>query len=177
MLSRSVSGSDDSRVPSPQNDHIELLSAIGRFSLESQRRSGSSEAKFLTVSSLSPVKTVERIDPQLWADRLKRLDLLRDLVTRHIDSAREKQSRDYNKKHRDIRFFVGDQVLRKTRFLSDASKNIAKKIRPDYDGPYTITSVLSDNTYVVRKNDGDDRRKAKVAVSDLKRYLPSRQKT
>ncbi|CAB0045187.1 unnamed protein product [Trichogramma brassicae] len=123
------------------------------------------------------VKTVERIDPQLWADRLKRLDLLRDLVTRHIDSAREKQSREYNKKHKDIRFFVRDQVLRKTHFLSDANKNFAKKIAPDYDGPYTITSVLSDNTYVVRKNDGDDRRKAKVAVSDLKRYLPSRRKT
>ncbi|KAL7297138.1 hypothetical protein TKK_0009557 [Trichogramma kaykai] len=53
LLRRSLSGFDDSRIPSPQNDNIELLSAKGRFLLESQRRSGSSEAKFLTVSSLS----------------------------------------------------------------------------------------------------------------------------
>ena len=29
-------------------------------------------------------KLVERIDPKTWGDRMKRLDALRDLVSRHI---------------------------------------------------------------------------------------------
>ncbi|CAB0042942.1 unnamed protein product [Trichogramma brassicae] len=37
-----------------------------------------------------------RLDPSIWADRVKRLDALRDLVAKHIDRAHAKQKRLYD---------------------------------------------------------------------------------
>ena len=62
------------------------------------------------------VKALEKIEPAVWEDRIKRLDALRDLVGRHVDESRQKQEKHYNKGRRDVRFNVGDRVLRKTPF-------------------------------------------------------------
>ena len=54
---------------------------------------------------------VRKINPEVWKDRLKRLDVLRDLVAKHIDDEREKQKRRYGKGRLDVSFKEGDMVL------------------------------------------------------------------
>ena len=57
-----------------------------------------------------PIK-IEKIDPTTWADRVRRLDALRDLVSRHIDRTQEQQERYYNRGKRNAQFSVGDEVI------------------------------------------------------------------
>ena len=49
-------------------------------------------------------RLIEKIEPGVWEDRMKRLDALRDLVGRHTDKARQIQEKHYNKGRRDIKF-------------------------------------------------------------------------
>ena len=60
---------------------------------------------------------VLNIDPELWKDRLKRLQFLRDLVAKYIDDAREKQKLNYDKGRKDVIFREGEMVLRKNIFI------------------------------------------------------------
>ena len=119
-------------------------------------------------------KFIEPIEPKVWLDRLRRLDALRDLVGKYIDAAKVKQEGYYNRGRKDIQFFVGDQVMRKTHYLSDASKKFSAKLAPKYEGPFTIVRKLSPVVYELGQGEGSSRRLAKVHVSELKRYVPAR---
>ena len=119
-------------------------------------------------------KLVERIDPVVWEDRMKRLDALRDLVGRHIDEAREVQRKHYNKGRKEAQFAVGDRVLRKAHHLSDAAKKFNAKLAEKYEGPYEVVEILSPTVYVLGQGGVANRRLAKVHVSRLKRYVPPR---
>ena len=122
-------------------------------------------------------RLLEKVGPEVWLDRVKRLDALRDLVARHIDDARARQEKYYNRGKRDVRYFVGDLVMRKVHVLSDASKRFNAKLAAKFEGPYKIVEVLSPSVYVVEKVEGTSRRIAKIHVSELKRYVPPRQLT
>ena len=78
------------------------------------------------------IRPILRVPPELWLDTIKRLDALRDLVARHIDRAREKQEREYNKNKRDTIFSKGDLVMRKTHPLSSAINKFSAKLAPKY---------------------------------------------
>ena len=58
---------------------------------------------------------------------MRRLDALRDLVTRHIDEAQVKQVRIYNRGKRDVRFQICDRVLYKAHWLSCAADKFNAK--------------------------------------------------
>ena len=75
-------------------------------------------------------RPVLRVPPEVWVDRLKRLDALRDLVAKHIDSAREKPTRLYNKNKRDVQFSEGDLVMRRTHPLSSDVNKFSAKLAP-----------------------------------------------
>ena len=117
---------------------------------------------------------MEKIESAIWEDRMKQLDALRNLVGRHVDESRQKQEKHYNRGRRDVRFNVGDRVLRKTHFLSDAVKKFNAKLAPKFEGPFEIIETLSPTVYVLGQGEGSNRRIAKVHVSELKRYLPPR---
>ena len=119
-------------------------------------------------------KLVERIDPGVWEDRMKRLDALRDLVGRHIDKARETQVKHYNKGRKEAQFAVGDRMLRKVQHLSDAAKKFNAKLAEKYEGPYEVVEILSPTVYVLGQGEVANRRLAKVHVSRIKRYIPPR---
>ena len=84
-----------------------------------------------------------RLAPEVWKERMMGLEALRDLVARNIDRAREKQAGYYNRGRRDIRFFVGDLVMRRTHPLSNAAQKFSAKLAPKYEGFYEITEALS----------------------------------
>ena len=119
-------------------------------------------------------RLVSSIAPEVWIDRVKRLDALRDLVARHIHSAREKQERHYNKGKRDVRFNVGDFVMRRVHVLSDAARKFSAKLAPKFEGPYGVVEVKSPGVYLLGEGEGSNRRICKAHVSELKRFVPPR---
>ena len=119
-------------------------------------------------------REIVKIERTEWKDRVKRLDALRDLVAHHIDSAREKQERYYNGGKRDVRFFVGDAVMRRTHHLSEASRKFNAKLALKFEGPYVVKEVKSACLYNIEKAEGKGKGIRKVHVSDLKRYVPPR---
>ncbi|CAB0032149.1 unnamed protein product [Trichogramma brassicae] len=115
---------------------------------------------------------IDKISPEDWLDRLRRLDALKDLVTKHIDAAQAKQASNFNKSHKDVRFMVGDKVMRRTHPLSDANKKSAAKLVKKHDGPYTVTRVLAPTTYLLSPCEGTTRKNSKASVDQLKKYIP-----
>ncbi|KAL7295098.1 hypothetical protein TKK_0011566 [Trichogramma kaykai] len=111
---------------------------------------------------------IVRIKPEDWLDRLRRLNALKDLVARHIDTAKAKQEKTYNAGRRDVQYFVRDAVLRRAHVLSDASKKISAKLHQKYEGPFIITEKLSPTVFNLSPLEGDSRRISKVHVSELK---------
>ena len=112
-----------------------------------------------------------RSDPDTWVDRMKRLDGLRDLVVKHIDKARAVQTRHYNRGKKDVRFQLGDLVLRKSHVLSNAAQRLSAKLAPRCEGPYEVIRILSPTVYELRMGAS---RRCKVHVSELKKFIPPR---
>ena len=87
-----------------------------------------------------PVKSLRReveqkgpktpIATEIWIDRVKRLDALWDLVIKNLERAHPWQAKYYNKGHKDVRFQVGDMVMRKTHVLSSSTQKISAKLAP-----------------------------------------------
>ena len=113
-----------------------------------------------------------RIDPEVWKNRVKKLDYLRDLVAKHIDRARSKQEGRYNRGRKDVSFHVGDEVMRRVHVLSNAAQRFSAKLAPKFDGPYRVVEIKSPTVYVLDL--GPSRKNAKVHVSELKRFVPPR---
>ena len=114
------------------------------------------------------------MSPEVWVDRIKRLDALRDLVARHINQAREKQTREYNKNKRDIQISEGDLVMRRTHPLSSGINKFSAKLAPKYEGPLKMVETKLPTVYVLESVGEDTRSIAKTHVSELKRYIPFR---
>ena len=53
------------------------------------------------------------ITEEIWVDRVRRPDALRDLVIKNIEAAHQRQANHYNKGRRDVTYQVGDLVMRK----------------------------------------------------------------
>ncbi|XP_043475811.1 uncharacterized protein LOC122507257 [Leptopilina heterotoma] len=115
-------------------------------------------------------REVVRIEPEDWVDRIKRLDALRDMVARHIDKERARQTKYYDKGRRDVTFKVGDLVLRKSHKLSSGTQKFATKLAPKYKGPFKITEIRSPTVFILQ--DDQSRRVPKVHITDLIPYLP-----
>ena len=101
-----------------------------------------------------------RVNPELWADRLKRLDALRDLVADYIEKAHDKQARYHNRGRRLASCQVGDLVMRRTHYQSKGEDKFNAKLAAKYEGPYEVQRVLSPTVYEVKIK--KNRQKAKV---------------
>ncbi|XP_018572005.1 uncharacterized protein LOC108911524 [Anoplophora glabripennis] len=68
-------------------------------------------------------------------------------VKNRIFSAQDRNRKVYNLRRRPVHFKVGDQVWRKNKILSDASKNINAKLSPKFVGPFTVNQKIENWTY------------------------------
>ena len=118
---------------------------------------------------------VVRIDPAEWQERLKRLDELRDLVSKHIDTEQERRKQTYGKGRRHVEFNVGDFVLRKQYSLSNTARALSAKLDVKYAGPFKILEVLSPEVYVLETS--SKKQTVKAHVSELKRWMQPRNVT
>ena len=98
-------------------------------------------------------------------------------MARHIDQAREKQTREYNKSKRDVQFSEGDLVMRRTHPLSSGINKFSAMLSPKYEGPLKIVEIKSPTIYMLENIGEGNRRIAKVHVPELKRYITSRKAT
>ena len=102
------------------------------------------------------------ITEEIWVDRLRRLDALRDLVMKNIEAAHQRQANHYNKGGRDVRYQVGDLVMRKAHVLSSGARKFSAKLAPDWEGPFELVEVKPPNVYIL--NMGNGRKNPKVHV-------------
>ncbi|XP_068989240.1 probable serine/threonine-protein kinase mkcB [Neodiprion pinetum] len=103
---------------------------------------------------------IELQDTDRWTDHLRRLQILRDEVQRHLIEANEKQAHYYNLRRRDIQFKEGDRVLKKNHTLSSGPERTTAKLKRQHGkratkntGPNdTATDETDDNDNTNREN-------------------------
>ena len=98
------------------------------------------------------------------------------MVAKNVAKAGKKQERYYNRGKRYVTYSVGDEVMRRVHVLSDASKKFNKKLAPKYEGPFKVVKVQSPTVYILDSAERGSRRLAMIHVSELKRYVPPRNK-
>ena len=89
------------------------------------------------------VKLGKQITPEVWLDRIKILEVLRDMVINKIECTGDKQERRCNKGKIQATFNISDMVMRRVHMLLDASKKFNPKLAPKIDGLFQITEVKS----------------------------------
>ena len=114
-------------------------------------------------------QSFEMIDGVAWADGMRRLPAIYDMVQTNLKIANERQAKYFNRNRRNIIFKVGDLVLRRNRVLSLAADHFAAKLAPKFVGPCIVEQVLSPVIYMLRDVNGD--KTTKVHVEDLKTYV------
>ena len=109
--------------------------------------------------------------PELRAERMKKLQIMRDWIMKNLDEAFQRQSHHYNLRRRQVKFSRGDLVLSRCRKLSSKVKNEAAKLNPRFLGPYRITKVLSPLVYEI--SDLAQNFIGKFHIQDLKPFITS----
>ena len=114
---------------------------------------------------------VELTDPGVWKDRMKRLEVLRNMVIKHIENARERQKNYYDKGRKDVQFKLRSIVWKVNHVLSDNANYFSKKLSPPLIGPHQIIEVISPVTYRLDSEIDNDRKKPIVMYLKSKNIL------
>lgn len=85
--------------------------------------------------------------PELWKERMEKLQVLKDWVVKNLDLAFQKQTRYYNLRRRQLKFSKGDLVFMRNRTLSSKLKQVSAKLNPRYIGPFKVFKVKSPTVY------------------------------
>jgi hypothetical protein len=99
----------------------------------------------------------------------RRLHLVQEIAMQEILKNQEKSLSYLNRRAVSRTFEVGDKVLLKTHFLSDASKGFTSSLAPKKDGPYTIIAQVSKAVFDI-ENDQTKQRVQKVHINELSRF-------
>ena len=110
----------------------------------------------------------EAAEVERWRSRLRRLSEVQQIAADNSTAAQQRQARYYNASRRDVKFDLGEKVLKRNRILSSASQGVAAKLAPKFTGPYTISAQIGSNVYELKDSDG--RPIGKVHVEDLKPF-------
>ena len=116
---------------------------------------------------------IEPRSPESWKERMKKIQSMRDWVIKNLDDAFAKQSRYYNLRRRNVRFYQGDLVLSRCRVLSSKVKNISAKLSPRYLSPYRISKILSPTVYELC--DLNHKFIGKSYIEDVKPFVPPKE--
>lgn len=109
-------------------------------------------------------------EPETLPDELERMKTYYEIVRNRLAEGFQRQSHTYNLRHRPYQPRVGQRVYRRTQMLSKASKNFSAKLAPKYEGPFTISRVISPNLVMLQTP--GSRRLDRVHVKDLKLTPP-----
>ena len=84
-----------------------------------------------------------------WREKMRRLENVRDLVWKHNEQAQERQAKAFDQGKQDKTYKVGQNVICKVHYLSNAEKGVSGKLFSKFEGPYKILKVLSPQTYLL----------------------------
>src|SRR5665811_2332162 len=114
-------------------------------------------------------KSVPKSQRELVYDRSEQYSKILSLVRSNLQVAQERQRQNYDKRHRDDHFDVGDTVVVKDTTLSNKQQGISAGLCALYR-PYVgkIKTVMSNLNYVVEFEDGSV--KGPLHIQLLRRY-------
>lgn len=93
---------------------------------------------------------------------------IHDWCRKNLKKAFVAQAKFYNLRRRDVRYKVGDKVLKRSHVLSSAANAFASKLAPKYTGPFVVEAKKGYNIYQIRQ---EGSQKSVIAhVKDLKPY-------
>lgn len=98
--------------------------------------------------------------------RIKCIQEARELARVLMARASTTQARHYNLRRRDVRFHLGDRVMRREHPLSNAARGFAAKLAPRYSGPWTICKVRSPQVYDLKGERG--KKLLRIHIKDMK---------
>lgn len=101
-----------------------------------------------------------------YADRLRHLQDIMEMVRVNLAKSFAVQSHHYNLRRRPYRPQVGGRVYRRNYVLSDAARGFSAKLAPKFTGPYRISRIIS--PVIVELTDDDGRCVGRVHVKDVK---------
>jgi transposase InsO family protein len=105
-------------------------------------------------------------------DMGKRINLIQSIARDNIAHSKEVYLANYNKKAKDRLICVGDKVLLKSHFLSNASRGFSAKLAPRREGPFLVTHKISDTIFdLISEETGQIVRK--VHINEITPYLES----
>lgn len=109
-----------------------------------------------------------------WNERMRRLNVIRQALIYAREEASDKQAEQYNSRHRQVEFVLGQPVLRRTRSLSNSAVHYAAGLEKKYEGPFVITHKFSPTRYEL--SDFSGKVLGQHSVSDLKPWkAPNKQ--
>lgn len=114
-------------------------------------------------------KNVPEVDEEVESDIGCRGELMSEVfadVKRRLEAAGKKSVERYNLRCRQVEYLPNQMVYRKNYVQSDASKYFAKKLAPEYLGPFTIRKRVSPWTYELQDESGNS--KGIWHIKDLK---------
>ena len=106
--------------------------------------------------------------PRKTEDRTAMLSEIFQIVRRNMAKATQDQARHYNLRRRVWKPQLGEKVLVKQHYLSNAADGFAAKLAPKFDGPYEVKEFASP-VIVIVKRVGDNRERT-VHIRDIKTY-------
>ncbi len=87
-----------------------------------------------------------------------------------IEKAQSQQKLNYDRRHKNVTFQVGELVCLRTHHKSNKSRKIMKKLSHRWTGPYVVTKIISPLTYEIAEKESD-----KVVgthnIKNLKKYF------
>ena len=115
-------------------------------------------------------REIEATTVEEWKEKMFRLENVRDLVRKDNEQAQELQAKAFNQGKQDKSYEVGQSVIRKVHYLSNAEKGVSAKLFTKFEGPYKILEVLSLQTYLLDQP-SDCYKLPKVHSSQLKLHI------
>uniref|UniRef100_A0A1Y1JVH7 RNA-directed DNA polymerase n=1 Tax=Photinus pyralis TaxID=7054 RepID=A0A1Y1JVH7_PHOPY len=101
--------------------------------------------------------------------RLAQQQQLYTKIVERIRNTHDRNKRTYDLRRRHVTYEIGDQVWRKNKSISDATKDYSAKLAPRFLGPFTIDRKVGYLTYALR--DADRKPAGLWHVQDLKPYV------
>ena len=84
---------------------------------------------------------------------MARMNSVYNIIREEILNSQDVYLKYYNRNTKQKCFKIGDLVLCKTHFLSDASKGFTAKLAPKRDGPYRVIEIVTPNVYDIEHID------------------------
>ncbi|KAJ8931457.1 hypothetical protein NQ314_009813 [Rhamnusium bicolor] len=87
-------------------------------------------------------------------DKVESLEKMRSFVKKRLEIAHDRNRGQYNLRHRDVRYNIGDLVWKRNFALSDGANYFSSKLAGKFSGPYRIKRKVGYCVYELENDQG-----------------------